>query len=166
MTTQAQTLRQRLQALAQWEKKCSEHRMVSMGGSGFFCDICKGTGKAPVLPRLRKLCPQCMNIDYPSVAWSLASGPPPRHLCPTCGGDGRVLRGDDTEDGRLLLFGALYQAVLTLVDGCEIGIVGAGNPRFYVEIGSERGDVRIVAEGPTVLEALVDAAMKLKEARP
>ena len=170
MTTQAQTLRQRFEALAKWEKVCSEHRMVSIGSSGLFCDICKGTGKALVLPGLRRLC-RGYRVETGLTELGRRTledtGLWGRHSLTCCGERGWLLRGDpDTEDGRLLLIGALQQAVLALVDGCVIGIVGVGNPGFYVEIGSERGDVRIVAEGPTALEALVDAAMKLKEGVP
>ena len=170
MTTQAQTLRQRFEALAKWEKVCSEHRMVSIGSSGLFCDICKGTGKALVLPGLRKPCHCWHDFGGCKTCWVRSRGIGSVYnqecSCTSTAIPGWVLRGDpDTEDGRLPLFGVLQQALLELVDEVKIGR-WSPIPEFHVELSHEGGHCWVKARGPTALEALVDAAMKLKEAQP
>ena len=60
-----------------------------------------------MLPGLRKPC------NYPLRVTSTGRKPDELHGLWCCGGRGWVLRGDsDTEDGRLLLLGALYQGLM------------------------------------------------------
>ena len=174
MNTQAQTL-QRLEALAQWEQDCvygGDGKCQNQYGDRVPCVFCNGTGKVPVLPELRKLCPgmqaylgqdpttyQCLVIFN-----HLPDSRTPKDC--VCRGRGWVLRGNlDTKDGRLLFFGALQQALLKLVDEVKIGR-WSPIPEFHVELSHEGGHCWVKARGPTALEALVDAATKLKQAQP
>ena len=176
MTTQAQTLRQRLEVLAQWEEACSESAVFhSPFGK---CARCNDTGKVPVLPGLRKPCP-CTTIIYGDgiASWYRLGG------CVACwkrgvmgfskihddechcmltATPGWVLRGNpDTRDGQMLLFWALQQALLK--DGWEIEWLPGPPIRVQIRKHQYRdGDLYACADGDA---ALVDAVMQLKEAQ-
>ena len=171
MTTQDEkalpTLQQRLEALAQRERKCPELGIILSFHSemNWPCQQCGGSGKVPVLPGLRKPCPSEDCGSGRLTADDLPFGRlGDQHK--GCLGRGWVLRGDpDTEDGRLLLFGALCKALREL--GCRITFweFGLGGlPRSAGLYPLNGGYVS--SGGPTDLEALVDAVMKLKEGVP
>ena len=179
MTTQAQTLRQRFEALAQWEQGCPGCTGPGATSSAppVPCHICHDTGKAPVLPGLRKPCPCTTIIGTDSFShwsdlggcrrcWIISSGGrddthDKKCACMSTAIPGWVLRGDpETEDGRLMLTGVLLQYVMG--DGSVVrfstigGLIGCQVRWRHASFG----------EGLTVLEALVDVAMQLKEAQP
>lgn len=144
-------------ALAQWEQSCPKCTGPGATSSAppVPCYICHDTGKVPMLPGLRKPCSCKRGLDWKA-----------NPTC-VCGGLGWVLRdGSGTEDGRLLLFGALHQALLGsgLVEEVVITHTSSG---FYAELRrpeGNRGSKWIAGYGPTDLEALVNAAVeRLKE---
>ena len=183
MTTQDEkalpTLQRRLEALAQRERKCPELGIILSFHSemNWPCQQCGGSGKVPVLPGLRKPCPCTVIADYdywfdlggcPECRGGDRSSDPNIHSkkchCFLAGTPGWVLRGDPaTEDGQLLLFGVLCQALLMLVDEVKIYMA---EPKTYVELCTAGVSLSTTAEGSTALEALVNAVTELKEGVP